>query len=142
MRERVKRLFGDFEKTLNNLKLGIQIATDELDIDGTIKRFELCYELSWKLMKTYLEDKGIICKNPRDCFKQAHINGLIDDEVVWMKMIDDRNLLVHTYTFEESRDVFEHVKESYIFSFEYLYDEIAKEVEDSMDSIDNEGAIL
>jgi len=130
MRERVKRFFGDFEKALNNLKLGIRIATDELDIDGAIKRFELCYELAWKLMKVWLEDKGIICKNPKDCFKQAYTNGLIDDETGWMKMIDDRNLLVHTYTSEESRDIFDNIKNSYVNSFEYLYNAIVKEAEE------------
>lgn len=127
MNERGKRIFSDFEKVLRNLKQATEVAKDDLAIDGTIKRFELCYELAWKLIKAYLEDMGIICKNPRDCFKQAYINELIDDETVWMEMIDDRNLLVHTYTFEESRNVFEHVRKSYVHSFEYLYARIDRE---------------
>lgn len=130
MRERVKKFFDDFSKALKNIRVGIDTTIDDLDIDGTIKRFELCYELAWKLIKTYLEDKGIICKNPKDCFKQAYINGLINDETVWMRMIDDRNLLVHTYTGEESRDVFENVKEAYVNSFEYLYNKISMGVDD------------
>jgi hypothetical protein len=48
MRERVKKAFLDFEKSFNNLKSAVKKAVDDLDIDGTIKRFELCYELSWK----------------------------------------------------------------------------------------------
>lgn len=126
MRERAKKFFNDFEKAFQNLKIGVEKAEDELDIDGTIKRFELCYEISWKLIKQYLEDVGIICRNPRDCFKQAVINGIIKNEYDWMNMCDDRNLLVHTYTFEESRRIFDKIKEKYIKLFENLY-EIMKE---------------
>ncbi len=46
MRERVKRYFDDFETALRNLEAGIEQSKDDLDIDGSIKRFELCYELS------------------------------------------------------------------------------------------------
>lgn len=127
MRERVKRLFSDFARALSNLKDAITNAQDELDIDGTIKRFELCYELCWKFIKVYLEDEGIICKGPRDCFKQAVINGLLDDEIKWMEMIDDRNFLVHTYSSEESREVFNKIKESYLDLFQKLSTKIIEE---------------
>ncbi|MCL0051749.1 nucleotidyltransferase substrate binding protein [Thermodesulfovibrionales bacterium] len=121
MRERVKRYFDNFEKALTNLESGAEQSINDLDIDGTIKRFELCYELSWKFIKEYLADVGIICKNPRDCFKSAFSNNLIDNEVSWLKMIEDRNYLVHTYTFEESRKIFDHIKDFYVGSFKYLY---------------------
>ncbi|NWF75605.1 MAG: nucleotidyltransferase substrate binding protein [Nitrospirae bacterium] len=121
MRERIKRYFDDFEKALTNLERGAEQSSDALDVDGTIKRFELCYELSWKLIKEYLADLGIICKNPRDCFKSAFSNDLIDSEDTWLKMIEDRNYLVHTYTFEESRKIFDRIKDSYVNSLKYLY---------------------
>lgn len=129
MRETLERLFSDFENTVNNLRIALQIAKDDLDVDGTIKRFELCYELSWKIIKTYLEDLGIICKNPRDCFKEAFNNDLIDDETVWMEMIEDRNRLVHTYTFEQSREIFENIKSKYINSIENLYSKLKRDFE-------------
>ncbi|MFZ5996173.1 MAG: HI0074 family nucleotidyltransferase substrate-binding subunit [Nitrospirota bacterium] len=121
MRERVKRYFDDFGKALTNLENGVKEAENDLDIDGTIKRFELCYELSWKLIKEYLSDMGIICNNPRDCFKGAFANDLIDSEESWLKMIEDRNYLVHTYTFEKSREIFERIKDSYVVSLKYLF---------------------
>jgi len=124
MRERVKRYFYQFEKALGNLESAVEKPVNDLEIDGTIKRFELCYEISWKLIKEYLADMGIICKNPRDCFKNAVSNGIIDKEETWMKMIDDRNALVHTYTHEKSREIFEHIKASYVPSFRYLYDRV------------------
>jgi len=110
MRERLERRFSDFQKAVNNLETAIESVVDDLDIDGAIKRFELCYDLSWKLMKDYLGEQGIIVRNPRACFKEAYANGLIQDEFAWMEMIEDRNLLVHVYTFEESRKIFEKVQ--------------------------------
>jgi nucleotidyltransferase substrate binding protein (TIGR01987 family) len=124
MNSQGKRFFDDFEKALNNLKQGISKEKDDLDIDGTIKRFELCYELSWKLMKEYLADKGIVVKNPRDSFKQAYINDLIDEEETWILMIDDRNCLIHVYTPEISHKIFNHIKNSYVTAFEHLCNKI------------------
>lgn len=121
MREKVKRYFNDFEKALTNLENGVKLAENDLGIDGAIKRFELCYELSWKLIKEYLSDMGIICNNPRDCFKGAFTNDLIDSEESWLKMIEDRNYLVHTYTFEKSREIFDRIKDFYTASLKYLY---------------------
>ncbi len=125
MREKVKRFLNDFEKAFKNLKIAVEESVDDLDIDGSIKRFELCYELSWKLIKEYLADKGIVShNNPKDTFKNAFANNLIDNEEPWLKMIEDRNCLVHTYTFEESRNIFERIKGSYVVSFNYLLETI------------------
>jgi len=110
MRERVRRTFLEFEKAILNLKLATDKAVDDLDIDGTIKRFELYYELAWKIIKLYLEDLGIICKNPRECFKYAKINNLIGDDFLWMEMIDTRNRLVHEYSSDFSREIFDEIK--------------------------------
>lgn len=124
MRERVERYFEDFDKAFKNLAAAVKIAHTDIEIDGTIKRFELCYELSWKLIKEWLADKGIICKNPRLCFKYAYENNLIEDENVWLDMIEDRNALVHTYTYEESREIFERIKKNYLEAFKRLYERV------------------
>ena len=130
MRERVEKFHKDFEKAVVNLEDAIASIVDDLDIDGAIKRFELCYELSWKLIKEYLADAGIICRNPRDCFKSAFQNDLIDEQERWLDMIDDRNYLVHVYTFEDSRKIFDNIKKSYAASFRYLYDKIKEKSAD------------
>jgi predicted SprT family Zn-dependent metalloprotease len=48
-----------YQKNLINLNSAISQANDELTIDGTIKSFELTYELVWKTMKRYLEVREI-----------------------------------------------------------------------------------
>lgn len=109
MKKETERLFKDFLQAVTNLGEGLEKTVDDLDRDGAIKRFELSYELAWKFMKAYLAETGIICKNPRDCFKSAKSNGLIKDEMGWLNMIEDRNLLVHTYTMELSRQIFDRI---------------------------------
>ncbi len=79
MREIVKRYFTDYEKALRNLKEGVEIAQTDIEIDGAIKRFELCYELVWKLIKEYLADVSIVCRSSHDTFREAHRNGIIKD---------------------------------------------------------------
>ena len=37
--------------------------------DSAIKRFELCFELSWKTLKDFLAEEGILCRFPRSCLK-------------------------------------------------------------------------
>lgn len=49
---------------------------------------------------------------------EAAIDSAID---VWIKMLEDRNYLVHTYTFEESRKIFEHIKDLYLSEFKHPY---------------------
>lgn len=64
---------------------------------GTIQAFEFCYELSWKLMKKILAKKGLNTGTPKDVFRAAAVNGLIDDPEIWFAFIEKRNLTVHTY---------------------------------------------
>ena len=129
MNERLKRNLNDFKNALYNLEIAVKEAKTELEIDGAIKRFELCYELAWKLIKNILANMGIICKNPRECFKQAVINELIENQDIWLGMIEDRNELVHLYQFANSRKIFENIKSKYVKSFTFLLQK-AEEIED------------
>ncbi|MCL0051962.1 nucleotidyltransferase substrate binding protein [Peptococcaceae bacterium] len=119
MRARLEKLIKDFESAYTNLKFACDNAKTDLEVDGAIKRFELYYEVVWKLIKEYLADVGIICKNlRRSCFKEAKKNDLIDNEKDWLDMIEDRNLLVHVYNSANSREIFERIKERYIKQLE------------------------
>lgn len=128
MNERIERIFDDFKKAVDNLEYAVNNTVDDLDVDGVIKRFELCYELSWKVIRLYLENLGIICKNPRDCFKHAKLNELIEDDIIWMEMIDMRNRLVHEYSLDYSKKMFNDIKLKFTEQFKKLKDKIGKGV--------------
>lgn len=84
-------------KHFENAVLNIDNPSD-LEKEGTIQRFEFTHELSWKLMKDFLEDKGIKgIIDSKDAVRHAFQNGLITDGQIWMDMIESRNKTVHTY---------------------------------------------
>jgi len=69
----------------------------DIYLDLVVKRFEFTFEMSWKAIKRYLAFVGIECLNPRSCFKEAFAQGLIEDEGVWLDMVEKRNLSSHIY---------------------------------------------
>lgn len=67
-------------------------AKSPLEKTGAIQRFEFCYELAWKTMRRILIKKGLEANNPRDVFRLAAANGLIDSPELWFESIRKRNL--------------------------------------------------
>lgn len=65
--------FETLKKMLKKLEAALEKDThlDELYLDGTIQRFEFVYELSWKLMKSYLEYQGTEVVSPRETFREG-----------------------------------------------------------------------
>ena len=70
---------------------------DEQDRAGAIQAFEFCFELAWKTLKRLLLQKGLDVRSPRDVFREAAANRLIEDPTPWFQFIDKRNLTSHTY---------------------------------------------
>ena len=91
-----KRL-KEFEKCVKKFEEVINLEKNDVVRDSAIKRFELCFELSWKTLKDFLREEGIFCRSPRSCLKEAFSIGLIEDEEEWLSILEDRNLSVHTY---------------------------------------------
>ena len=79
----------------------------DIYLDFLVKRFEFTYEMSWKALKRYLEFLGLEPKNPRATFKDGYAQGLLDDESVWLDMIEQRNLSSHIYDEFEIREIFD-----------------------------------
>ena len=50
---------------------------------GIIKSFEYCFELSWKMMKRLLSERGIVVNSPRETFRQAAAEGFISNLDLW-----------------------------------------------------------
>ncbi len=97
----VQRL-AHFRQALQRLREAKALADTRplspLEQQGLIKAFEFCYELSWNLLKDYLQVEGISqLYGSRSTIRAAFRLGLIDHGESWMKMIEDRNLSSHTY---------------------------------------------
>ncbi len=96
---RWKQRFDNFSKAYLRLKEVVEIYPDlsDLEKEGMVQRFEYTFELAWKTIKDYLESKGIIEKFPRDVIKSAFETNVISDGDTWIEMLDNRNMLAHTY---------------------------------------------
>ena len=82
---------------------------------GAIKQFEITYELSWKLMKRWLNTNvtpGIADGvTMRQLFRLAAENRLIADVDVWMSHHEARNKTVHMYDSDIAASVYRVARE-------------------------------
>ncbi|MCK9638338.1 MAG: nucleotidyltransferase substrate binding protein [Prolixibacteraceae bacterium] len=97
---RWKQRFQNYEMAFFKLKEAMeQENLNELERDGLIQRFEFTIDLSWKVMKDYLEEKGFVFKpSPKDTLREAQRAGLIDFGQVLIDGLDIRNELSHDYS--------------------------------------------
>ena len=113
MAKRFEERVSDFNNAIKRLTEAVNISDNptNLEIDGTLQRFEVTFEIAWKCMKDYLENEGVsfILGSPRDVIQNAFKYNLIDDGEAWIKMMLSRNDLSHLYDDEKSRKIYEDV---------------------------------
>lgn len=82
--------------------------------DSVIQRFEFSLELSWKALKNYLNDQGVLeATTPKQTVKEAFAKGIIENAEIWMDMINDRNLTSHTYNQTDANAIYENIVSIY-----------------------------
>jgi nucleotidyltransferase substrate binding protein (TIGR01987 family) len=69
--------------------------------EGTIHRFEMTIELFWKTLRRAIQYEGTRVETSRESLKEAFRIGWLDDEQVWLDMLDSRNTTSHQYLAEE-----------------------------------------
>ncbi|MBF0361840.1 MAG: nucleotidyltransferase substrate binding protein [Oligoflexia bacterium] len=102
-------LLKNFEQALAKLKDGVdKNLKSDIEKSGLIKYFEFCFELSWKAIQKIARTKGISDEiaSPKSAFRIAFSQGWIQDEVKWISMLNDRNIMSHTYNFLDAEKVF------------------------------------
>jgi len=82
----------------NFLKKALKEAENELEIAGAIKAFEVCHELAWNFCQKVLKLRYIDVFSPKETFRAAELEGLIQDAEVWFEYSEKRNITVHTYS--------------------------------------------
>jgi len=112
-----------FREADERLEEVLSLPTDPVVRDSGIKRFELCFELSWKVIQSFLRDRGLDCRSPRDCFREAFSYGFLTEEAVWLQMVHDRNLSVHTYNEELANQLYARLL-GYLPAFRQLLGEL------------------
>lgn len=87
----------------------------QLEKEGIIQRFEYTLELGWKTLKDKMEFDGLILDqiSPKVVIKEAFQAKYIDQIEVWLEMINDRNLLSHSYDLATFESVIPDIKKIY-----------------------------
>lgn len=107
--------FTNLEKSYRNLERSIGApVTEPRDLSGIIKDFEMVYELSWKVLKKFLESEGLQTSGPKDVFTKAYQSGYISDESIWLAMINDRNHAAHVYDAGEAQKIVDRIRSDYV----------------------------
>lgn len=101
---RWKQRFQNFDRAYVLLREALARGAESLSVlekEGVIQRFEYTFELAWKTIKDYLEESGVVISpvTPRQVLKDAFAAKIITDGQGWINMLDNRNLLSHTYDF-------------------------------------------
>jgi len=99
-------VFADYTKAVKSLEVALAQAPTDLGRDGAIQRFEFVIELSWKLLQKVLSERKVMVFSPRNTYREAHKECLLDDPQAWLVFWDVRNLTSHTYREQLAQEVF------------------------------------
>ena len=94
-----------------------------LEQEGVIQRFEYTWELTWKVLKDYLEYSGIVLDTvtARSVIKEAIAAKIIDNGDVWMDALDSRNKMSHTYNYKDFEKIIISIEKNYYPELEKFY---------------------
>lgn len=128
MKEVLQDKLENFSKALNRLKEALKEKESPLSIDGTIQRFEFTFEMAWKVLKKFLYYDGIDTKSVRECIKKAYQTDYIDNEEVWLSILEDRNLTSHIYNENQAKTIYDRIISKYIKEFEILENKLKEKL--------------
>ena len=117
--EKIKNIFGQFEKAFSRLKEAVAIKEEsEIKRDVVIKRFEFTYELLWKMIKRIAAAEKIEAFSPKSAFSAGLQLGLIDDESLFVEIIDARNKTSHVYSELTAQEIYDFILEKVVVAFD------------------------
>ena len=119
--------FDNFERAFLLLREVMQIIQERklspLEQEGVIQRFEYTWELTWKVLKDYLEYSGIVFDiiAPRSVIKEAIAAKVIDNGDIWMDALDSRNKMYHTYSYKDFEKIITSIEKNYYPELDNFY---------------------
>ena len=103
----LKRLEEQYKNYLH-LDSSVPQWFQEAVAESTIKRFEICYDSLWKVLRRYLfEELGIPDppSSPKPLFRIAFENKLLSSSVIdWLHYADSRNATSHDYDGDKAQN--------------------------------------
>lgn len=100
MEEYSTRKFESFDRCIKDFDSVRGKEFNSFNVSAIINKFELSFDLSWKVLKEILKDMDIVCYylgSPRENLEQGFKAGIIEDNPIWLEMLKLRNQLSHDY---------------------------------------------
>lgn len=99
-------VLASLESALVRLRSSLAQPKTEWTRDAAIQRFEFTFELSCKATRRFVRSEGLEASSPREALKAALKLGWIDDDPIWLRMLDDRNRTSHTYNEATAEEIY------------------------------------
>ncbi len=110
-------------KTFNELINGSR-PKDSVLRDASIQRFEYTVDTCWKALKVILLEKyGIEVSSPKETMRAAFKENIINNDPLWLQMIDDRNATSHIYNENLAEKIFSH-----FYHYDKLFAELVNKI--------------
>lgn len=119
----MEKSLRNFEKAIAALKEVLAVEKDKITRDSALLRFQLCFELAWKVIKARAKSEGVECFSPKSCFQTAFQLNLVEYDENWIMMVNDRNLVVHLYEEEVAEGIYGRLS-TYLTLFEKLFSKL------------------
>lgn len=121
--------YENFCAALSNMKEIYSYAEpyDSVILTGLVGLYEICFEQSWKMMKEILELHGYregATGSPKIILKTAYKAGMIKDEDQWLRALQERNNVAHSYNQKIALEIVSQAKGSFYDMFCTLKKEI------------------
>lgn len=124
------RKYENFCDSLANMKeiYNYEEPFDNVVLTGLVGLYELCFEQSWKMMKEILQSHGYeegSTGSPKIILKTAFSAGMIKNEELWLRALQERNNVTHSYNKRIALEIVAAAKDS----FYQMFCELKSEVE-------------
>ncbi|MGM8215361.1 HI0074 family nucleotidyltransferase substrate-binding subunit [Bacillaceae bacterium W0354] len=98
----------------------------EIERAGYIHFFEMVIEHANKVMISYLEAKNEPVTSPRDQIKKLHKLNIVQNDSVWFKIQNRKNLVFYIHNQDLSQELVTNIKVEYLPEVESFYRNLKK----------------
>ena len=109
--------FEDFSNCLEKLSKADFESTDPVYRSGIIWHFRFSFRLGLKALKEAFlsnDKKPEKAVSMRQMIRLGYLNGMIDDEALWLLMLRKRSITVHVYSENEADQMISLIRGSFM----------------------------
>ena len=121
--------YENFCVSLENMKdiYNYEEPYDNVVLTGLVGLYEITFEQSWKMMKEILQNHGYeegATGSPKIILKTAYKAGMIKDEELWLRALQARNNVTHSYNQKIALGIVSEAKNEFYKMFVELKEEV------------------